>query len=375
MKQNFNWFIITITYHIEGSNRMYALGIDGGGTKTIGVIADQEGRIIAKHTVGATNPNSMQQSVVEQELIELFVVLKKQASFIFSQLSVVFAGMSGVDRDDDRVLMKKMLQRTLSSVEPTQSEIIPKIIVDNDAINALYSGTLGLPGIVNIAGTGSITYGVNEKGERARVGGWGYLIGDPGSGYAIGKAGLQAIFNAYDGCADQTSLTGLILEHFSVSVPTDLIQKIYEPGKARKTVAPLSQLVVKAADEGDNVAKQILLSSGEDMARAINCMFAKLFSKRIEQHTIELGEMNGIKDQKGSQSKALLVLTGGVYKRSDWFVPTIEDELLKRGSRLEIILPQVPPVAGALIAALKSENIELEGRFIPQLIEDGLANE
>jgi N-acetylglucosamine kinase-like BadF-type ATPase len=336
---------------------MYVLGIDGGGTKTKGVIADQRGKIIAQHTVGASNPNSMQQADVEKELIELFTALRKQAgAAVYSELSVVFAGMSGVDRDDDRILMKKMLQKCLTDISPNDC----KIIVDNDGINALYSGTLGCPGIVNIAGTGSITYGMNHDGQRARVGGWGYLIGDPGSGYAIGRAALQAVFDAYDGCGEKTSLTGLILDHFSINLPPDLIEKIYEPGKARKAVAPLSQLVVKAADEGDEVAQQILVSAGEDMAKAISCLLKKLFSKTSEYD---------------KQESTLVVLTGGVYRRSDWFEPSIQDLLLKKEFKIEIIFPQVPPVAGALVAALNSVKIDVKGSFIDQLQAEGLTNE
>jgi N-acetylglucosamine kinase-like BadF-type ATPase len=336
--------------------KVYVLGIDGGGTKTKGVIADHSGKVVAQHTVGASNPNSMHQSDVEKELVDLLSELKRQAGSAYFQLSVVYAGMSGVDRQDDQQLMKEMLQKSL----PDGLGQNCKIIVDNDAINALYSGTLGKPGIVNISGTGSITYGVNQNGERARVGGWGYLIGDPGSGYAIGRAALQSAYDSYDGCGEITSLTVRIKDHFMVNALPDVIQKIYEPGKARKAVAPLSQLVVKAADEGDKVAQDILLNAGKDMAKAIYGLLSKLFSKKLS-------------DYQDSET-TLLVLTGGVYQRSDLFIPTIQDELKTRGLRVEIILPQVPPVAGALVAALTSEGIDVTQSFLDQLKAEGLTN-
>jgi N-acetylglucosamine kinase-like BadF-type ATPase len=331
---------------------MYVLGIDGGGTKTKGVIADQRGKIIAQHTVGATNPNSVDPSVVGNELRELFNGLKKQGGSALGELSAVFAGMSGVDRPEDQDLIKKLLQKFLPS------EV--KLVVDNDGVNALYSGTLGHPGIVNIAGTGSITFGMNADGRRDRVGGWGYLIGDPGSGYAIGRAALQSVYDSYDGSGEKTSLSGLIKGHFMVDELPNIIQKIYEPGKARKAVAPLSQLVVKAADEGDKVAQGILFNAGKDMAKAIKTLLTKLFPKGLN------------KDQ--ATETALLVLTGGVYQRSDLFIPTIQEELQRRGSRVEIILPQVPPVAGALVAALTSEGIDVTPSFLDQLKAEGLTN-
>ncbi|MFP3490923.1 BadF/BadG/BcrA/BcrD ATPase family protein, partial [Staphylococcus sp. SIMBA_130] len=78
------------------------------------------------------------------------------------------------------------------------------VTVNIDAINALYSGTLGKPGIVQIAGTGSITFSINHDGLSDRVGGWGYLIGEMGSGFALGRDALEAAFLAHDGLGTPT---------------------------------------------------------------------------------------------------------------------------------------------------------------------------
>jgi N-acetylglucosamine kinase-like BadF-type ATPase len=328
---------------------MYVLGIDGGGTKTKGVIADKTGKVIAQHTVGASNPNSIDPSVIEQEIKMLLHTLKEQADTEFQHLSAAFAGMSGVDREEDQIKMKRILGRLL----PPDT----RLIIDNDGLSALYSGTLGKSGIVNIAGTGSITFGINSDGQRARVGGWGYLIGDPGSGYEIGKYALQAIFQAYDGCGEKTRLTELILERIGVQSPPNLIEKIYELGMARKSIAPLSQLVVKAADEGDEVAQRVLLKAGGEMADAINCLLRKLFSKANEQEAI------------------YIVLAGGVYRRSDWFVPTIKTAILKSGYNTEIVVPEVPPVVGALVAAWKAVDVQVGQGFNEQLLIHGISNE
>ena len=102
------------------------------------------------------------------------------------------------------------------------------VTVDHDAITALYSGTLGRPGIVQIAGTGAITYGINQNGERGRVGGWGHLFSDHGSGYAIGRDGLSAAFMAHDGLTEYTSLTELFLQHFEKEELPDIIRAIYQ---------------------------------------------------------------------------------------------------------------------------------------------------
>jgi N-acetylglucosamine kinase-like BadF-type ATPase len=287
--------------------------------------------------------------MIEYEIKTLLDTLKEQAKTEFQQLSVTFAGMSGVDREEDQIEMKRIFRRFL----PGDT----RIMIDNDGLNALYSGTLGKYGVVNIAGTGSITFGINSVGQRARVGGWGYLIGDPGSGFEIGKYALQAIFQGYDGCGEKTRLTELILEWFGVQAPPNLIEKVYELGMARKSIAPLSQLVVKAADEGDEVAQRILLKAGGEMAEAINCLLRKLFSTANEQEAI------------------YIVLAGGVYRRSDWFVPTIKTALLESGYNTEIVVPEVPPVAGALVAAWNAIDVQVEQGFNKQLLIDGVTNQ
>lgn len=328
---------------------MYVLGIDGGGTKTAGVITDQEGNLIAQEIVGATNPNSVDLTNIKVELSRLFATLVTQNGTAFTQLISVFAGMSGVDRAEDKMAMTQLIKSFLPQGT--------KLSVDNDGVNALYSGTLGRAGIVNISGTGSITFGMNEKGLRKRAGGWGYLIGDRGSGYSIGRDALQSAFEAYDGCGKETLLTELILQYTQAPALTDLIPSIYEIGKARKVIAPLSRLVVHAADQGDEVAQSILQKAAKDMAMGIECLLVQLFHDR------------------GWHSGSIIpvVLTGGVYSRPEYFIPTIKEKLSRMNeARIEIIVPDVPPVAGGVIAAWRNVDVDVGDRFVKQLFNNGL---
>jgi N-acetylglucosamine kinase-like BadF-type ATPase len=322
---------------------MNVLGIDGGGTKTTGVIADQDGNVLSKHTVGATNPNSGDHNIVEKELTDLFNVLKNENVEAFSKIEFIFIGMSGVDRPDTKQTMAAMIERIIGLDIP--------FLIDNDAVNALYSGTLGEPGIVNIAGTGSITFGINDKGKRDRVGGWGYLLNDTGSGYEIGRQALVQIFNEFDENGKKTLLTELFLDHFDASSPPEFITNIYEPGNAKKVIPPLCELVFKAADEGDETAKRVLLNTAEETGRNIKTLVNKLFAK--DQYS----------------NKIPIILTGGVYKREDWFVPTLEKNLTNQE---EIIVPRVQPVAGALVAGFKNIGVDVSISFIDRLIETGL---
>src|SRR5690606_28135247 len=126
-------------------------------------------------------PNNVTNSNLEKEFSHLFHSLKIQNPAIFNQVKRVYAGMSGGDHPTAREKIKTLLTSVLPSTMV--------VTVNNDAITALYSGSLGKPGIVQIAGTGSITFGLNEEGILGRVGGWGHLLGERGSGYCIGSDG------------------------------------------------------------------------------------------------------------------------------------------------------------------------------------------
>ncbi|OCA85885.1 hypothetical protein A8F94_13600 [Bacillus sp. FJAT-27225] len=318
---------------------MYVLGIDGGGTKTKGVIADRFGNVYASETVGATNHNGVELDSVKKELFVLFASLRNQNEKIFLMLDTVFAGMSGVDRPESREAMKKLLACFIPSKA--------RIIVDNDAMNALYSGTLGIPGIVQIAGTGSITFGINADGERQRAGGWGYLVDDEGSGYDIGRAAVNAVFKAYDGRGPKTILTNMLLGHFQVQEPPELIPFIYEAGKSRNAIAPLSKYVTAALDEHDEVASQIVHDASFKLAKAIECIRNTLF--------------------KESNKPIPVVLAGGVFNREDLLVPILQTKLLQLNVRVQLMKPEIEPVGGAVIAGFAGSNQSINKSFVENM--------
>ncbi|MFS0863080.1 N-acetylglucosamine kinase [Fredinandcohnia sp. 179-A 10B2 NHS] len=314
---------------------MYVLGIDGGGTKTKGIIADEFGNVYAAEQVGPTNQNGVDIKIVEKEMDSLLTSLQRQNEKVFANLHTVFAGMSGVDRPEAKEVINNIFKKYL----PTNV----KIIIDNDGVNALYSGTLGLPGIVQISGTGSITFGINENGGRKRVGGWGYLIDDEGSGYEIGREALHAIFKAYDGRGPKTILTDLIQSHFNVTEIPDLITHIYG-GNARNIISPLSKYVTEAVDQGDEVAKQIIQQATTKLAHSIMSLYQQLFINDVKM-------------------KIPIVLVGGVFLRSELYIPEMEYLLKQKGANVEFLTPEIEPVGGAVAAALVQSDCRLEENF------------
>ena len=224
---------------------MYVVGIDGGGTRTTGIVADEIGNVYMHAVTGRSNPNTLQQAEFEEVICGLARELKRQNEFIFNQLSICFAGIAGVGESGRDAEVAALLARELPAGA--------KVIVRNDAFNALYSGTLGGPGIVQIAGTGAVTLGTNESGEVARSGGWGYLFDDEGSGFYLGNEALKAVFRSYDDRGPVTSLTGENHGSFRSEPCSRYYGKVSGQEHPRSVIAPLLRLVIQEMQADDAV--------------------------------------------------------------------------------------------------------------------------
>lgn len=319
---------------------MYVLGIDGGGTKTAGIVADEKGKIYMQVATGRSNPNTLSQRGFEQVMKDLLLSLKRQNEEVYNQISVCFAGMAGVDESRRKAEVMELLTGFL----PRDTELI----VQNDAVNALYSGTIGKPGIVQISGTGAITFGINEQRKEVRTGGWGFLFDEAGSGFAIGKAALRAVFKEYDLRGPATSLTARLLDHFHVDHVTDIINQVYGQEYARAVIAPLAQLVVEEAGTSDETAQRILVDACEEMLHSIKTCHMQLFE---------------------AEHPTTIILAGGVF--SDWplfngiFTSLAHDKL----PNVQFQPTQMAPVAGAVIAGLKSRGVDPQETFVRRINE------
>lgn len=304
---------------------MYVLGIDGGGTKTSGVVADENGTVYMQAVGESSNPNTLTQEKFEEVLYKLLKDLQQQNPGVFSKLDMCFAGMSGVGESGLDVEFTGLLKKWL----PEKT----KVVVKNDAYNALYSGTLGNPGIVQIAGTGSITFGINYEEKKERCGGWGYLFDDAGSGYYFGKEALRTVFEEYDGRGTATSMTKKILNAMETEEVPGLISKIYGNVHPRSVISKLSPIVVEAAEAGDSVAKDIICAACEEMMKCIEACHRKLFPPN---------------------HPTVIVLSGGVFTNPTQFIWYL-NELCKQ-SLPNIVFREIrmAPVGGAVIGGLRA---------------------
>jgi N-acetylglucosamine kinase-like BadF-type ATPase len=209
---------------------------------------------------------------------------------------------------------------------------IKEILLETDARVALAGATGNSAGIVIIAGTGSIACGINARGRFARSGGWGPIMGDEGSGSYIGRRALEAVMMAYDYRGEPTAMMEPVLKHFGVASPPELPPVIYETTDEQRRavmtkIAQLSHIAVRAAEQGDPVALNIMRDAAAELAKAAVAVIEQL---RMERDTFRLAYV------------------GGVFEAGDLILKSLREEIQKVAPNAEIAPPLDPPVIGAV---------------------------
>lgn len=302
----------------------YVIGIDGGGTSTTAVLADEQGDI-ARSKDAASNYHVVGKEQTTQILSNLFEQLSLSSGIPVRKCRSICIGMAGLGRADDQTIIRAICN---------ELGISQHLILTHDAKVALIGGAMKNYGIILNSGTGSIAYGINRSGEEARSGGWGHLLGDEGSGYDIAIRGLRAIVRAYDGRANQTLLTKLVLNRLNFDSPDNLVHWIHSVDK--KEIAGLAGLVFDAVGEGDLVAKKIVETAADELILAAHTVVEKLGWSVSEQ------EFD-------------VVLSGGVFENQPDFVKSIRKRLKKASGNAKIHLPIREPAYGAVMLAIAEQ--------------------
>jgi len=302
------------------------LGLDCGGTRTRAVLMDRNGKVVGEGQGGPSNPNASPSEVVS-ESIETAV--SQAIEGVEASVEVICVSAAGTLGGITGVLVG-ILRELLPEAE---------IIVKRDYEIAHVACFLFNPGVVFIAGTGSVAYGVNERGESVRVGGWGHLVGDEGSGYWVGEEGVRAALRAYDGRGKDTKLRDYMVEYLGADTPDGIIGWIYSSKTPKTLLGGFAPYVVKAATENDEVAMKIIRRAVDEIVLAYKAAVRKL-------------GFSSVKDK--------LAITGGFYFGSKGLlrpllIRKLEEEF---GERIELREPLMPEAKAAALVALKY----LEGR-------------
>ena len=244
----------------------YLLGMDGGGTATKICIADREGRVIARHTAGSLNINGQSHGQFQETMAEILHWLQA-SGFQPEHCGGIGIGAAG----SSNPMTKQILTQAFAAAGYQAA-----IFTYSDGETALAAAFPECRGIVLIAGTGSICLGRREDGKTLRVGGYGHLIDDGGSAYAIAIAMLSAVVRGEDGRGKPTALRRLIMEKLEIDSLEELIGYLYDPSRSKKDIASLAVLVEQAAAAGDAAAMEIERRSAEELDLMVRTIMVKL---------------------------------------------------------------------------------------------------
>lgn len=234
---------------------MYYCGWDGGGTKTEVCILGPDGQEQACASFGPLNVNGAALETVAQTARDCVAFMASQPGGCGSCAALVI-GMAGVSNQNAAALLEKAVRA---------AGYRGKLRIVGDQEIAL-SGAVQGPGAVLIAGTGAICFGKDQQGNPFRVGGYGYLIDDGGSGYAIGRDILAAAARAVDGRGPETALRDMVFSQLNVSDIGGVITWLYRPETGKKEVASLAPLLLRALETGDAAAQAIAAKAAKDLA-------------------------------------------------------------------------------------------------------------
>jgi glucosamine kinase len=298
---------------------MHVLGIDAGGTKTVCLLADELGRVVSEARGAGANLQASGELGVEKVV---HAVMETALGDRDLQPAAICLGIAGVDRESDAAAVRGIMRRIGFKT---------RTLVVNDALIALVAGAGDAPGIVIVAGTGSIAYGRDGAGRAARAGGWGYVLGDEGGGFWIGRAALNAVVRQFDGRGPQTMLTEMVLTAMELGSPTDLIHAVYAGGLHRYAIAGMVPVVQRAAEAGDAVAGDIIARAGIELSAAAASVITRL-------------------EMRGEAFPTLLA--GGVFRGVPALVDHVVSRLAEVAPRSEVRLLDAEPAIGAVRLAL-----------------------
>lgn len=297
----------------------YVLGIDGGGTSTRCAIGNDQVELAR-----AAGPTSKLARVGEEgaraALGETILLACRAAGIAPRQIAYTVVGITGAGSAE-------VAQRVRSIVG---GMVAGEVEVAGDMVIAREAAFPGAPGVIVIAGTGSIAYGRNEKGQTARAGGWGPLLSDEGSGEWIGRAAARAALRALDE-GDSTLLLGAIREAWQVATRDQIVALLNATPPPE--FAALFPRVLAAADDQDLLAARVLDSAGRELARLAQVVMRRLWA---------------------ASEPVAVAMCGGIFENSGLVRLSFADLLLGERPGASVLSSPVEPVTGALFLARRA---------------------
>ncbi len=313
------------------------LGIDGGGTRTRAVIADQTGRILGHGEAGPSNPHSVGfDGTRDAILVAMGAAFENAGLDPDSRFTAACLGLAGCGSDEDRALLAP-----LGATLPLDSPAMLRLESD---LRIAHAGAFqGEPGIVLIAGTGSSCLGVDHRGGAARAGGWGPMFDDRGGGFDIGRMAIIHALRVADGRDEASALASQVMRMLGGNLRA--IARMSAAGEDRTRIASLAPLVFELAGQRDFNAGAIVLVAIDALAQMVEAVAKKLdFPEGPE-----------------------VVVTGGLNNAGRAFFQELYEAIRKRLPRAAIVSDMLPPALGAILLAMKHAGLTVSEPMLMQM--------
>lgn len=300
----------------------YYLGVDGGGSKTTAVAADENGKIIGTAIGKTINYYSNPYDTAKQNFKEIIDALgiKDYAS--------VCIGMSALSERADEPTARRFTDGILTA---------ETAVMTSDIEIALHAAECSTAHAVLICGTGSMAAAIDDNGEQLHAGGWGYLLGDEGSGYVIALNAVKKIMRYIDGRKDDILIESF-KKFFGVDTDEDILEKFYNPPIKRDELASFCREVFEAYRKGSAIASEVIEHESEEAA-----VLAKGILSRLPENSP-------------------LYLFGGVFENNSEYIEMLNE---KAGVKAELLT--FPPVIGAVIDSAKNDGIIPNEKFFENI--------
>jgi N-acetylglucosamine kinase-like BadF-type ATPase len=303
----------------------FVIGVDGGGTKTDALIVGLDGTIVADCHAGPTHLGRVGIPQAAEILFDLIAECCKKADCSPEALQNIVLGIAGAGRGIDRA----ELVNQLLAIGIRKKILLKNVLVETDARIALEAALAGKPGIVLVAGTGSIALYRTESGNLLRSGGWGFVLGDEGGGYAIARDALNAVMRQHDGRLEKTLLTPKALQHFAVSNTDELISKIYHD---RVDLSAFAPSIFEAVNERDRIAHTILVRGANELVELVRVLTM----------------------QSRPKIKLPVVCMGRLLDTENVYAKMVKDKIAHSLPQVVIQKPKFPAAFGAAILGLNA---------------------
>lgn len=314
---------------------MYYLGVDGGGTKTTAILASADGNTIRTIKAGAAN-------IVVLGGDNLRILLKKIVFELLEGVSVAeiawaTCAFAGAGRPQE----KKLANAVISEIGIENFSLL----TDGELLYYAFFGEDR--GVLVAAGTGSICIVMDRNRQLRQIGGWGYLLGDEGSGFEIGKNAVREVLRELESDEPTSPFSQKLINFYQVGSKLDLVSSVYTASNKQKHVAASAKFVCDLASSGDSTAQQIVEAAADGLLKFVLSAITKLDAKPPYK----------------------LALAGGILQGKSSVLQALKLKAQSKKLNLHYVNPKLQPAAAAILHAIKQRNEEVSGRLMNRLQE------